>query len=550
MKESQDRILIVENDPIIRDFISRQALQAAGYQVVSVADASAAITQAIQISPDVIISNLELPGLSGKDLLVALSSQGMNIPVILTARKGMEGEIIQAFRLGAADYLIWPTRETEILAAVERNLKQVREKREREYLAHQLQRANQELHQKGNELSTIIKVGKEVTSITAQANLLDKILSSVSKATQTDLGWFMLRNENSKAFLLAAQHNLPVSLPVRLNQPWDDGISPLVAVSGEPLCIHGAPLKRFKISNLGKSALIVPVKTSREVIGLLTLVRREANPYTEGEQHLVEAIADFASISLVNARLFRVMEERVQQLQVRAEKALLGEKISYELHQKGKKELHSYQEVLQNSFNHLINDSATSWSITQRQEIAAIQGALFNLNQLMEAISPMQATRIHRTARRINLNNLVRQTVNQFLVVANPHNLALVSHIPSKPVFILGDEGLIIQALNSLVSNAIKYSNPGGQVRVYLEIVEDRDAHITVIDGGIGIDPRELTNLFDQTTSSEQTRSGWFSGFGVGLPLVKEIISRQNGTIWAERNQGQGASFHLTFPTA
>jgi DNA-binding response OmpR family regulator len=145
----RDRILIVESDPIISDLLARQSLRAAGFQTYVVNDAGTAITQVIQLAPDVIIADLWLPGLSGKDLMVALASQSIDIPVVILAQKGTEADIVPAFRLGAADYLLWPVREAEVVAVVERVLKQVHERRERDQLARQLQKANQELQTAG-----------------------------------------------------------------------------------------------------------------------------------------------------------------------------------------------------------------------------------------------------------------------------------------------------------------------------------------------------------------------------------------------------------------
>lgn len=548
MAEVQDRILIVESDPVISDFFARQTLQAVGYQVFVVNDASTAISRAAQVSPDVIITNLDLPGLSGKDLLVALFSQGVTIPVILVAKKGMENEIIQAFRLGAADYLLWPSREPEILAAVERNLKQVHERREREQLARQLQQTNQELHQRVRELTTIFSIGKAVTSITDQAALFDKILENVTKVTQADLGWFLLRDETSKAFLLVAQHKLPGSLPVRLNQPWDDGISSLVAMSGEPLAIHGEPLKRFKIASLGQSALIVPVKASKQVIGLLALVRRKPEAFSQGEQHLAGAIADFASISLVNARLFRTIEERARQQQALAENALAGEKITNELLQKVKKELRNALEIQHGALERLAKDPTSRWAPNQRESLSTIQDALSNLDRIAEAITPLQAARTQRVTRAVNLNDLVRQTASQFLLFTQQSNLALISDLPPQPVFVAGDEGQIAQAINGLVSNAIKFCNPGGQVRILVEKISEHDARITISDSGPGLEPNQLSKLFSGEARSELSRPRRFGGLGIGMPLIKELVTRQNGKIWAESTLGQGTRFHITLP--
>ena len=78
---ARERILLVEDDPEISDLIARQTLKSLGYQVEVVKTASTAIQQAARFAPDMIIANLNLRGLSGKDLLVALDSQGLDVPV-------------------------------------------------------------------------------------------------------------------------------------------------------------------------------------------------------------------------------------------------------------------------------------------------------------------------------------------------------------------------------------------------------------------------------------------------------------------------------------
>ena len=120
---SGEQILIVESDPDIADLIGRQSLQPLGYQVTIVGDAASALKRAIQAPPDLILANLNLPGLSGKDLIAALNSQGVKSPLIIIAEKGQEGDAIQAFRLGSADVMFWPLRDTEVVSIVERALR-------------------------------------------------------------------------------------------------------------------------------------------------------------------------------------------------------------------------------------------------------------------------------------------------------------------------------------------------------------------------------------------------------------------------------------------
>jgi DNA-binding response OmpR family regulator len=312
MAPSGDRILLVEHDPEISDLIGRQALRAVGYQVDVVADASSAIKHAVQTPPDLIIANLNLPGLSAKDLLIALSSQGVNTPLLVVAGKGQEQDIIQAFRLGAADYLLWPARDAEVISAVERVLSRVHETRDRQRLDIKLSEANRELQRRVRELTAILNVGKAVMSITDQRFLFQKIVDGAIQVSEANTAWLLVRNDDSKTFLLAAQHGLPDVWAKKVNMPLDDGISGLVALSAETLAIAGDPLLKFRVSNLGRAACAVPIKIQKEVIGMLVVLRRENRPFEKTEQSLLEAVADYASISLVNARLFRALNNTIQ----------------------------------------------------------------------------------------------------------------------------------------------------------------------------------------------------------------------------------------------
>jgi DNA-binding response OmpR family regulator len=91
-----------------------------------------------QFAPDAIVVYFNLPGLSDKDLLVTLVSIGVNVPVIVLSGQDTKEDVIQTFRLGAFDYLIWPMREGEFVTAVDRFLNQMRTRREREHLTRQL----------------------------------------------------------------------------------------------------------------------------------------------------------------------------------------------------------------------------------------------------------------------------------------------------------------------------------------------------------------------------------------------------------------------------
>lgn len=547
MSPEQDRILVIETDPQIVDMLARQTLQAAGYQVSVISDPSAAIEQVTEYDPDVILAGSSLPGLSGNDLLVALRSQEISTPVIFLARKGMENEIIQSIRLGAADYLLMPARETEILTVVEQALKNVREVRERGQAFIQLQDENQDLRRQLDEKDRLLELGKELTSVTEAALLPGKIVERFCQMLQADIGWLLLKEETSKAFLLAAQRNLPASMPVQLNQPWDDGISPLVAVSGEPLVIHGERFKRYKIASLGEAALVLPLKISAKPSGLLVLVRVKNQPFVPDDLRLAISAADFAAIALANVRLIRSIADRSRQQEQITAAALTSERISNELLQKARREMQALLEIQDTAFHNITENLSRQLSQYQRDQFDQLEEALTGLLRLSEVITPPKASRALRHSRPINLNETIRGVASRFEPFTRTDEVSLTADLPDELVFIHVDEEWLNQVLDGLVSNAVKFCLPGGSVTLRIEPGGENLAHVTVTDSGPPIEPEMLGKLFTGTHST-QVLPQRLGGLGISLPLIKDVVTRMNGKIWAENKPGLGVQFHLVLP--
>ena len=381
MASNTERILLVESDPDISDLIARQALQPLGYDVTVAGEVSSAIKATVQAPPDLILANLNLPGLSGKDLLSVLSSQGISAPVIIIAEKGQEADAIQAFRLGATDCLFWPARDAEIVTVVERALTQTREHHARLRVDQQLQVANQELQRKVRELTTILAVGKAVISITDQRQLFDRIVAGAIQVAEADMGWLMLRDESTRNFLLTSYRSLPEVWAKKLNQPLDDGISSLVALSAESLSIHGPALQKFKVAALGKSAAVVPIKVQSEVIGLLIVVRKADRQIELVAQALMEAVADYASISLVNARLFRALEEN-------AEAAKSNEKLRNTMLEALREAIREELQVSLYPLEALLSGNPGPTNNNQEQALKTIQNSLQRLSRAAEKTVP------------------------------------------------------------------------------------------------------------------------------------------------------------------
>lgn len=109
------------------------------------------------------------------------------------------------------------------------------------------------------------------------------------------------------------------------------------------------------------------------------------------------------------------------------------------------------------------------------------------------------------------------------------------------------DRNRMQQVITNLVSNAIKYSNDGGTVRVVIEDTDD-SGMIHVEDSGIGIPQEDLKRIFERFYRTDKSRNRKTGGAGVGLAIAKTIVQAHKRKISAESEEGKGSRFTVVLP--
>jgi PAS domain S-box-containing protein len=150
---------------------------------------------------------------------------------------------------------------------------------------------------------------------------------------------------------------------------------------------------------------------------------------------------------------------------------------------------------------------------------------------------------IHRAP--LDVGALARQVIEEFLPTVTVHTLTYSGL--DTPLLVEGDELRLIQVLQNLVQNAIKYSPAGGAVQVTVE-QHDMTVRVAVSDTGLGIPQAELPHLFQRFYRASNVDERQISGLGVGLYVVKELVTLHGGTIDVMSEEGHGSTFIITLP--
>lgn len=179
-------------------------------------------------------------------------------------------------------------------------------------------------------------------------------------------------------------------------------------------------------------------------------------------------------------------------------------------------------------------------------QVIAEQSARLNaLITSMLDISRLELGQLSIEREPLDLRHLCQGVVADVQPTIERHSIDL--QLPESPVVVMGDVLRLEQVIANLLQNAIKYSPSGGLITVWVTR-HDGTAHVRVTDQGIGIPAEAQTQLFTRFYRADNVDPQQISGMGIGLYVIKEIVTMHNGTVSVESNEGAGSTFTVTLP--
>jgi two-component system phosphate regulon sensor histidine kinase PhoR len=189
-------------------------------------------------------------------------------------------------------------------------------------------------------------------------------------------------------------------------------------------------------------------------------------------------------------------------------------------------------ETTRDEFFRIINDQADRLQrlIENLLNLARIEAGVVQVNK-----SPL------------SLNPLLQEAYNVLQPAAEQKNMKLVAELSPLYLGVLADRDTLLQAAINLMSNALKYTKPGGTVTLRSRL-NDQEVIFEVQDTGVGLSPEDCQKVFEKFYRVKKDKE-MAGGTGLGLPLVKHIVEDiHRGRIEVESQPGQGSTFRVVLP--
>ena len=393
------------------------------------------------------------------------------------------------------------------------------------------------------EMSTMLRLSKSMLHVLDQERLLKLLASGLREVTHYDLCAIALITETgTDIFLRSTGPFQPV-----LSQKMVDRICGEMAalagtarppadrihltVSEETEGVIGA---RAATDTL-ESVLIAPLMVGTSVTGAIALGSLQPHCFDEHLAKLLTVIVNHAALAVENAKSYARLKE-LDQL-----KSQFVTTVSHELR--------TPLTAVKDGVDLLYERRTEAPGAEQQEVLTAVRQNAHHLalliNDLLD-LSKLEAGKTRLRKRAVALHTLAAETLARFALQADQKRLRCVCDIAPTLPALYADADKLTQVFNNLISNAIKYTPAGGAVR--LTARETAEAVETCIwNAGVPLPETELERIFEKFYQVGRAPGPAIQGTGLGLTIVREILQRHGGHVWA-RSDPTGNSFFFTVP--
>jgi signal transduction histidine kinase/CheY-like chemotaxis protein len=409
-----------------------------------------------------------------------------------------------------------------------------------------------------NELRALNEVGQAVSSTLDLPTVLTSIVSHGVQLSGTDAGAIYEYDESTENFHLTASHQMEAELvgalranPIR----FGGGTVGKAAASRSPVEVVdildepdlGASQVRPLLRQLGyRSLLAIPLLREGQAMGGLSVYRRDAGRFSSEVVNLLQTLATQSVLAIQNARLFREIEDKSQQLQIANQhKSDFLANMSHEL-RTPLNAIIGYSEMLEEEAEDLRQDAF----VPDLQKIHGAGKHLLSLINNVLDLSKIEAGKMDLYLEDFAIAPMVQEIIATVKPLIEKNTNRLQIHCADGLGSMRSDLTKVRQTLFNLLSNACKFTEQGTiTLAVDRERVNgDEWINFSVRDSGIGMSSEQTLKLFQAFTQADTSTTRKYGGTGLGLAISQKFCQMMGGEITVESVLGQGSRFTIRIP--
>lgn len=445
------------------------------------------------------------------------------------------GELVGTIGLQAGADREWSTDDVRLLEAIARELR----------VAMEAARLFQSRSRENERLLALQRASAVVAARSTTREVIDEVLRTASSLLGQASASVYLWDEQAETLRLV-QNADPAGRPVSALLGRGDGMSGDLLAQLEPVIVNdyavwsGASTTGAETGL--RAVLAVPLVRAGRLIGAIVLRSYDLRTrFTLEDSHLLGLFGDQAVAALTNAEAFERQRSAMEQLErVNRAKSEFVSIVSHEF----RTPLTGIQ-----GFSEMMRDEDLPMA-DMKEYAADINKDALRLTRMINEmldLDRMEAGRmtIHREP--LDLNAIVSDAADRMRPNAPGHPITLV--LDPGLGSLSADRDRLTQVAANLLSNAVKYSPTGGEI-VVTTAREGESIHLSVRDHGMGIPAELLETIWERYARIETDKTRGIQGTGLGLPIVKQIVTLHGGRVWVESEVGRSSTFHVVLPLA
>ena len=527
-------LILIADDVVPTTIMLERVFEYEGYQVKSVYDGISALDTAKTDLPDLILLDINMPGMNGFDVLTKLreTKQTASIPTILITAMGEISDVVQGLNLGADDYLRKPFHPQEVLARAQTKMRARR-------LEESLQRRTQELE-------ALLRVSEELSQHLEMSELMDFINFLVSDLLHTEVAIIYLVNEDTNP----PSHRVEAHGIQLTDEEHAQIVEAMRLADGEYLWAEN---KNSLLPNF-PYGIGVSLQFGGQVRGYMLVA--DVQPYDSNHVRLLKGIGRSAILALKNAELYALqaqyahhledmVEERTAELKsaqhmlIQSEKLASVGRLSASVAHEIKNPLFPIRINLEDMLEDIDSGDAINPQDVRRT-LDSVDRIQFIVDRLLGFTGNWQLNQSELEL--VDLGKVIEDIIGLNNKYFNQENVEIVQDLANVPP-IKGHSFQLEQVFMNLALNAKDAMEHGGTL-TFKTYQEGDNVIIEVKDTGHGITFEMQESIFEPFVSTKD------DGNGLGLFISYNIVKEHKGSIDLVSEPGQGAQFILRFPAA